>query len=70
MTALDFPNSPTNGEIFTISNKSWQWNGSVWQSVNIQEIIYDGGDIDGHTGIDGGGPSTISWTTTLDAGTI
>ena len=28
--AIDFPNSPTLNEVFTVGGRSWQWNGSVW----------------------------------------
>jgi hypothetical protein len=31
MAALDFPNSPTVGQKFIASGKSWIWNGSVWE---------------------------------------
>jgi len=30
MAALDFPTSPTLGQIFTGANKSWTWDGSKW----------------------------------------
>jgi hypothetical protein len=28
--ALDFPNSPTGGQIFTGTGESWQWDGTKW----------------------------------------
>lgn len=28
--AIDFPNSPTVGQIYTVGNKSWQWDGTTW----------------------------------------
>ena len=31
MAALDFPNSPTVGQKFIASGKSWIWNGTVWE---------------------------------------
>lgn len=30
--AIDFPNSPTTGQIFTSGDKSWIWDGSVWKA--------------------------------------
>lgn len=31
MAAIDFPNSPTVGQLFTVGDITWEWNGSVWQ---------------------------------------
>lgn len=28
--AIDFPNSPTNGDLYTVGGKTWQWNGTFW----------------------------------------
>jgi hypothetical protein len=33
MTAINFPNSPTLGEIYIVSNKAWRWSGEVWDLV-------------------------------------
>jgi len=33
MAAIDFPNSPTLNDIFTAGDRSWKWNGTVWQTV-------------------------------------
>jgi hypothetical protein len=35
MAAIDFPNSPTNGQIFTVGNVSWQWSSTlnVWTGI-------------------------------------
>jgi len=29
---IDFPNSPSNGDIHTVSGKRWQWDGEKWQA--------------------------------------
>lgn len=31
--AINFPNSPTNGDTFTSGTSTWQWNGTVWNIV-------------------------------------
>jgi hypothetical protein len=33
MTAIDFPNSPTLGQIYIVSGKAWRWSGTVWDLV-------------------------------------
>jgi hypothetical protein len=34
VAALDFPSSPTVGQIYTANGKSWQWDGVSWNSRN------------------------------------
>ena len=34
MAALDFPSSPTIGQVYTANGKSWQWDGTAWVSYN------------------------------------
>jgi hypothetical protein len=34
--AINFPNNPTNGQIYSEGNKSWQWLGNRWGTYNIQ----------------------------------
>lgn len=31
MAAIDFPNSPTTGQLFTVGDITWEWTGTVWQ---------------------------------------
>ena len=31
--ALNFPNNPTIGQVYTINDESWQWDGSCWMVV-------------------------------------
>jgi hypothetical protein len=33
MAAIDFPNSPTVGQLFTVGDITWEWTGSVWQGL-------------------------------------
>jgi hypothetical protein len=28
--AINFPDSPTSGDIYTVNGKKWQWNGTTW----------------------------------------
>lgn len=41
MAAIDFPNSPTVGQIFTAGNSSYRWTGAAWVSNNLSEISWD-----------------------------
>ena len=33
--AINFPNSPNVGDVFTVNNLQYEWNGSAWISVNL-----------------------------------
>ena len=33
MAAIDFPNSPTVGQLFTVGDVTWEWTGAVWQGL-------------------------------------
>lgn len=33
---IDFPNSPTLNELFTVGDVTWYWDGSVWRISNSQ----------------------------------
>ena len=33
MAAIDFPDSPSVNDEFTSGDKTWIWNGSVWNTV-------------------------------------
>ena len=33
MAAIDFPNSPTTGDTFTVGDITWEWTGTVWQGL-------------------------------------
>jgi hypothetical protein len=35
MAAIDFPNSPSLNDVFTVGNNSWKWNGTTWNVVRI-----------------------------------
>jgi len=41
--AIDFPNSPSNGDIHTVSGKRWQWDGEKWQAYGASlapDVLY------------------------------
>lgn len=33
MAAINFPNSPTTGDTFTVEGKTWQYTGTRWEVV-------------------------------------
>ena len=33
--AIDFPNSPTTGDIHTVSGKQWQWDSEKWTAYGV-----------------------------------
>lgn len=33
MPAIDFPNSPTTGQTFTVDGKTWTYTGTRWESL-------------------------------------
>jgi hypothetical protein len=45
MTAIDFPNSPTIGQLFTVGDITWEWTGTTW--------IGQGTPVPGPAGADG-----------------
>ena len=38
--AIDFPNSPTVNDIFTVAEKSWIWDGSAWKVYFNPPVMY------------------------------
>ena len=62
MPPIDFPASPSPGQIYTFGSRGWRWNERGWESVNAPFVIVvrniDGGtpgaEYDGIDTIDGG----------------
>ena len=50
MPDFDFPNSPTNNQVYTANGVSWRWNGVYW--VKFSTSIGSQGS-QGHQGNDG-----------------
>jgi hypothetical protein len=36
MTAIDFPNDPTVGQVFEAAGRYWEWNGTTWVGADPQ----------------------------------
>lgn len=34
--AINFPDSPTSGQSFTASGRTWIWDGNTWESAGVQ----------------------------------
>jgi hypothetical protein len=51
--AINFPNNPTVGQIYSFGGYSWQWNGSYWESYseleNQEYLPLSGGTVTGGT---------------------
>jgi hypothetical protein len=45
--AIDFPNSPTNGQQYTFGLVTYTWNGTFWQSNGLSGAKGDKGEIGG-----------------------
>jgi hypothetical protein len=64
MVALNFPDSPSEGDIFTSGDRSWKYTGGVWVvnpvanafAVNIDGGIPSSTYAGGISSVDGGGP--------------
>ena len=64
--AINFPNNPTVGQIYSFSGYSWQWNGSYWESysTSVSYLPLSGGTVTGGTIFQSGlTANTISATT-------
>lgn len=38
--AIDFPNSPTLNQIFTVGSRSWKWDGIIWAIYSNNPVLY------------------------------
>lgn len=37
--AIDFPNSPTAGDLYTAGGKTWQWNSTFWAAYGTSPVL-------------------------------
>jgi hypothetical protein len=63
MTAINFPDSPTVNDLFTVNDRTWKWSGSAWNTV--EELIVGPTGPTGPTGASGanGADSTVTGPT-------
>lgn len=45
--AIDFPNSPSNGQIYTVGGKTWIWGGTSWNAIPYNTSIVSHGSTHG-----------------------
>jgi hypothetical protein len=61
---LNFPNSPSLNQTYTVGSSTWTWDGTVWNAISSSQI-----GIDGATGITGAtGPTGPIGPTGADGG--
>lgn len=58
--AIDFPNSPTTGQIFTVGDKSWIWDGTVWKAygASLSPTVLKVDSTNSRVGINNQSPTT------------
>lgn len=39
MTAINFPDSPTVGQSFSVGTRSWIWDGTVWENTTARDFV-------------------------------
>jgi hypothetical protein len=73
MAAITFPSSPFTNQIYTVGSKSWQWDGTVWNSYYNEgaDMVYGTGadgdaTLDGSTTVLSMTPSASVYTMTRD----
>jgi len=63
MAAIDFPNSPSLNQVFTVGDNSWKWNGTTWNVVRIATGATGPTGVTGPTGATGvTGPTGVGAT--------
>jgi hypothetical protein len=60
MTAINFPDTPEDGDVFSAGDRSWTWNdtNSVWESVSAEGLPSQDGQAGKVLKTDG---SDIAW---------
>lgn len=39
--ALNFPDTPTTGDLYTNAGRTWRWNGTAWDAVRADDVDFD-----------------------------
>lgn len=39
MTAIDFPNSPSINQTFTVGDRTWKWTGTTWDAEVTLQVV-------------------------------
>lgn len=39
MAAIDFPNDPDIGDLFSVGDRTWRWTGVVWETVTTTTAV-------------------------------
>lgn len=79
--AIDFPNSPTVGQIYTSGDKSWIWDGTVWKAygASLSPTVLKVDSTNSRVGINNQSPATalditgaltVSGDVTVDTSTL
>lgn len=45
MAALNFPGSPTTGDLYTANGSTWEWDGTSWNVVPANVLLANLGDV-------------------------
>lgn len=58
--AIDFPNSPTVGQIYTVGDKSWIWDGTIWKAygASLSPTVLKVDSTNSRVGINNQSPTT------------
>jgi hypothetical protein len=56
--SINFPDSPSIDELFSVGDRTWQWSGTVWNTV--EEITVGPTGPTGADGVDGFSAITVS----------
>ena len=61
MTAINFPDNPTDGDTFSAGGRSWIWNdaNNVWESVSVEVLPSQDGQEGNFLTTDG---EDLSWS--------
>jgi hypothetical protein len=56
--SINFPDSPSANELFSVDNRTWEWSGTTWNTV--EETVVGPTGPTGPAGVDGFSAITVS----------